>query len=161
MARIGKTDGESTPKARGKVASLTAKQAEKAIEAMATEATPPEPVTITAQELDDLELEKLERLTVPRSSILLNKSQIIELWENKIFSDIAMIYCAILYLQSMEGLNDMTLHYETFVVDWRGTPDDKGKVKELSKARFQSSLCLLEERGYIQLPKTVVQLRLL
>ena len=79
------------------------------------------------------------------NSVVLSKSDLIELWELGVFSPLAYVYAAIKY----DGL-DSPIDIENFIFRWQGVVNpDTGKVKRLTKKQLLVAVATLEEKEVI------------
>ncbi|MBD2019400.1 hypothetical protein H6F43_04275 [Leptolyngbya sp. FACHB-36] len=100
-----------------------------------------------------LEAEKMQQIpgltlvkTVDLNSVILGKSDLIELWELGVLSPLAYVYMALKY----DGL-DNPIDVEGFIFCWQGISDpDTGKAKRLSKKQLLAAVATLEEKEIVE-----------
>lgn len=94
---------------------------------------------------------------VDTKSILIGKSQIIELWELGIYTHLAFVDAALKYERIEEG----NINIDNFIFNWQGIPDpDTGRVKRLTKKQLLMAIATLEEKGVLRLTNSQLSLEL-
>ena len=102
-------------------------------------------------ERPQLELISEDEVNVqPKTVVTLSKFQISDMWEQGLLNPATYIMLAFLYEQEeqpFDGRNGLDI--ENFIFEWRGTVDEKGKAKELTRQQVLNTIAKLESLGFL------------